>query len=480
MKKYLILIFLLLLTQFSMATDLAPTGVKIVSQNSNIAWLKFKDNSDGDLFRVYFDGKPNNVVISDRKDTKHRNGKSRVFPLKVNKLAPNKTYKVTVGVIKDNKKVAESKAFDLTVGDSTGGGNNNQAPKIVKVFKGSNRYTWVRFIDNSNGDFFRFYFNGKENKEAIKDYKDTTSKNGKSRVVPINTTKLAPNSKFNVTIGVIKDNKKIAESKPFTLKTGDDVNLTKKVIEAYRGSADLQPYQYNMIKVDFYLDEHLAVATDLFDYIESAIKVYRIDDNNNITYLESLNRIYTHTKLPQIVHMFHKELREGFTFIPFDNDKKLKVDFNTMERRYSYTYDIRDLDNIIFLEENTEEHELNLEEKVIAFSAKDDLVHNRITVGLYADNHLAMIQGHHASGAYFIDMYMIDDNQNITHTDAFDTVIGSDGEFSPGDHEGYYFEELENSRLKILATASWASTTYIYDIHDLDNITLLSTDVVDH
>ena len=59
MKKYLILLGVLLSSQLSMAGDLAPTKAQIISQDSDVAWVKFIDNSDGDFFRFYLDGKTN-------------------------------------------------------------------------------------------------------------------------------------------------------------------------------------------------------------------------------------------------------------------------------------------------------------------------------------------------------------------------------------------------------------------------------------
>jgi len=337
MKKHLILLGVLLFSQLSMAEDLAPTNVKIVSQNDNIAWLKFKDNSNGDFFRFYFDGKPDSKVIHDKKDTIGRNGKSRVVPLKLNPLA-SKTYKVTIGVIKDNKKVAQSRAIDLTIGE-----HSNQAPTIVKVFKGSQRYTWVKFIDNSNADLFRFYFNGKANPEAIKDYKDTTSSNGKSRVVPINTTKLAPNSRFDVTIGVIKDGEKVAESKVFTIHTGEAVDLEQAVIDFNREhGVSGSEFQWN-VTVDFYFNNHLAVINGSF-FGPRYINIYRIDDNNNIRYLDDFDDIFYD---PQS-HEYDPTNHQYYGFYPYDNDSKLKITLGGSEGILAeYFYDVSDLDNII-------------------------------------------------------------------------------------------------------------------------------------
>jgi len=337
MKKHLILLGVLLSSQLSMAEDLAPTNVKIVSQNDNIAWVKFKDNSNGDFFRFYFDGQPNSHVISDKKDTRGRNGKSRVVPLRLNQLTP-KTYKLTIGVIKDNKKVAQSRAIDLTIGKK----NNNQAPTIVKVFKGSQRYTWVKFIDNSNADLFRFYFNGKANPEAIKDYKDTTARNGKSRVVPINTTKLAPNSRFDVTIGVIKDGEKVAESKVFTIHTGEAVDLEQAVIDFNREhGVSGSEFQWN-VKVDFYFSNHLAVINGSFQG-PRYINIYRIDDNNNIRYLDDFDDILYD---PQF-HEYDPTNHEYYGFYPYDNDSKLKITLDRPEVLEEHFYDVSDLDSII-------------------------------------------------------------------------------------------------------------------------------------
>ena len=336
MKKHLILLGVLLFSQLSMAEDLAPTKARIIAQDSAIAWVKFRDNSDGDFFRFYFDGKTNSAVISDKKDTKKRNGKSRVVPFKLNTLPP-KTYKVTIGVIKDNQKVAESSPFDLTIGES------NQAPTISKVFKGSERYRWVKFIDHSDGDLFRFYFNGEVNNEAIKDYKDTKARNGKSRVVPINVTKLAPNSKFDVTIGVIKDGKKIAESKAFTIETGDAVDLEAKVIEYNREHGVSGDKFQGNVKVDFYFDNHLAVIYGSF-HGPRYINIYRIDDNNNIRYLDDFDNILYD---PQY-HEYNPIDHEYYGFYPYDNDTKLKITLDRPEGiPEEHLYDVSDLDNII-------------------------------------------------------------------------------------------------------------------------------------
>jgi len=338
MKKHLILLGVLLSSQLSMAEDLAPTNVKIVSQNDNIAWLKFKDNSDGDFFRFYFDGQPNSKVISDKKDTTWRNGKSRVVPLRLNPLAP-KTYKLTIGVIKDNKNVAQSRAIDLTIGE-----NSNQAPTISKVFKGSQRYTWVKFIDNSNADLFRFYFNGKANPEAIKDYKDTTARNGKSRIVPINITKLAPNSKFDVTIGVIKDGKKVAESKAFTIQTGGAVDLREKVIEFNKEYGEQGASFDGDIKVDFFFDKHLAQITASSEAWTTLINFYRIDDNNNIKPISNL-------PFGEYFPMYHEYVH----LYPYDNNTKLQILVTSSDSCHSRYYDVRDLDNIILLREDLDD-----------------------------------------------------------------------------------------------------------------------------
>ena len=336
MKKHLILLGVLLCSQLSMAEDLAPTKTKIISQDDSIAWVKFRDNSDGDFFRFYLDGKTNSAVIGDRKDTTWRNGKSRVVPFKLKKLDP-KTYKVTIGVIKDNKKVAESTPFDLVIGGGGDDGDSSQAPTISKVFKGSERYTWVKFKDNSDGDFFRFYFNGEVNNRAIKDYNDTKVKNGKYRVVPINITKLALNTKFDVTIGVIKDGQKIAESKAFTIETGDYVNLTRKVIEYNREHGDFGDDFLYRIKVYFYFDHHLAMirgyeggqAWDIFNF-------YRIDDNNNI-------------KPIPILPFRELNPREGQSLVlsEYGNGKKLStIEILRGGQVLCNYYDVSDLDNI--------------------------------------------------------------------------------------------------------------------------------------
>ncbi len=336
MKKHLILLGVLLSSQFSMAEDLAPTKTKIITQDDSMAWVKFIDNSDGDFFRFYLDGKTNSAVIGDRKDTTWRNGKSRVVPFNLKKLA-HKTYKVTIGVIKDDKKIAESKPFDLTIGGGGDNGDSSQAPTISKVFKGSERYTWVKFIDNSNGDLFRFYFNGKENKEAIKDYKDTTAKNGKSRVVPINVTKLAPNSKFDVTIGVIKDDKKIAESKAFTVETGDAVDLEAKVIEYNREYGTWGINFIRNIRVNFSFDNHFAQIIGISDLGATFMNFYRINDNNSIKPIP----LFPFLELNPGDHEYlHLE--------PYDDDKKLKTALwidSGEQIRCSY-YDMRDLENI--------------------------------------------------------------------------------------------------------------------------------------
>ena len=330
MKKHLILLGVLLSSQLSIAGGLAPTKAQIISQDSEVAWVKFIDNSDGDVFRFYLDGQTNSTVIGDRKDTTWRNGKSRVVPFKLNKLPP-KTYKVTIGVIKDNQKVAQSTAFDLTIGDK------DQSPTIEKVFKGSERYTWVKFIDNSNADLFRFYFNGEENKEAIKDYTDRTERNGKARVVPINVTKLAPNTKFDVTIGVIKDDKKIAESEVFTIETGDAVDLRAKVIEFNREYGTYGVTFIQDIQVDFYFDDHLAQITGNEFGGPEYVNFYRIDDNNNIKTIPILPYREIHTSS-------HESIR----LEPYNNDTKLRIGgiiSGGEERRCQY-YNTHDLDNI--------------------------------------------------------------------------------------------------------------------------------------
>ncbi len=339
MKRYLILLGVLLFSQLSMAEDLAPTKAKIIVQKNSVAWVKFIDNSDGDFFRFYLDGETNSAVVGDRKDTTSRNGKSRVVPFNLKSLAP-KTYKVTIGVIKDNKKVAESTPFALTIGEN---GETNNAPTISKVFKGSERYTWVKFIDNSNGDLFRFYFNGEANAEAIKDYKDTTSRNGKSRVVPINVTKLAPNSKFDVTIGVIKDGKKIAESKAFTINTGDAVDLEQAVIDFNKEhGVSGSKFQWN-VKVDFYFENHLAVIYGSFQG-PRYINFYRIDDNNNIRYLDDFDDILYDPQSHEYTPINH----EYYGFYPYDNDNKLKITLDRPEGiPEEHLYDVSDLDNII-------------------------------------------------------------------------------------------------------------------------------------
>ena len=345
MKKQLILLGVLLCSQLSMAEDLAPNRTKIIAQNSRVAWVKFRDNSDGDFFRFYFDGKPNRAVRGDVRDTTSRNGKSRVVPFRLSRLAP-KTYKVSIGVIKDNKEVVRSEPFDLTIGKKP---ESNNAPTIAKVFKGSERYTWVKFVDHSDGDLFRFYFNGKENLEAIKDYNDTTAKNGKSRVVPINMTKLAPNSKFDVTIGVIKDGKKIAESKAFTIETGDDVELEKKVIEFNKeNSPHGGEYYSHDINIKFFLDNHLAQITYGGPHgfeDEHFLSFYRIDDNNNVK------------DIPAIATTLSEELSPHFSINTelYADNKKLKITssnahFETQECAY---YDIKDLDNIQSIGEKT-------------------------------------------------------------------------------------------------------------------------------
>jgi len=339
-KRNIIILSCLIFSQLSMATDLAPTGVKIISQDKNIAWLKFKDNSNGDLFRFYFDGKMKTFVISDRKDTKWRNGKSRVVPLKINKLSPHKTHNVTIGVIKDGKKILESKPFKLTIGTPIP--NSNKAPTILKVIKGANRYIWIKFRDNSNGDLFRLYFNGKANQEVTKDYKDTVDKNGKSRVFPINITKLAPNTKFNVTIGVIKDDKKVAESKSFTIQTGDTVDVREKIIQFDRelyGTNDPE-YRFSWARVLF--DEHFGIVISRV-HGGSYTHVYRIDDNNNIRPLHQFD-------YESVGGDFHMSI--GFT--AYDNDTKLRVSeciaYHCGRIRYSF-YDVRDFENIILLRE---------------------------------------------------------------------------------------------------------------------------------
>ena len=330
MKKHLILLVVLLCSQLSMAEDLAPTKARIIAQKNGVAWVKFIDNSDGDFFRFYFDGKTNSSIKGDIRDTPQRNGKSRVIPFNINGLSP-KTYKeVTIGVIKNNKKVAESVPFILTML------KKNKAPTISKVFKGSKRYTWVKFIDHSDGDLFRFYFNGEVNHEAIKDYKDTASKNGKSRVVPINMTKLAPNSKFHVTIGVIKDGKKIAESQDFIIETGDVVDLEAKVIK-YNKEHGVRASEFDYARATFYFDEHFAQVKggnlnhrDLYNF-------YRIDDNNNIKLISTI-------PFMELDPTWHEHIRLD----PYDNNRKLRLIENQHESetlRCSY-YDMHDLDNI--------------------------------------------------------------------------------------------------------------------------------------
>jgi len=342
MKKHLILLGVLLSSQLSMAEDLAPTNVKIVSQDANMAWVKFKDNSNGDFFRFYLDGQPNSNVIGDRKDTTWRNGKSRVVPFKLKRLA-SKTYKVTIGVIKDNKKVAQSSAIDLTIGEKS----NNQAPTIVKVFKGSQRYTWVKFKDNSNADLFRFYFNGEANPEAIKDYKDTTARNGKSRMVPINTTKLAPNSKFDVTIGVIKDGKKVAESTAFTLKTGDAVDVREKIIQLDRELHIVNDPEYRFSRARLLFNEHFGIVR-AFVLGGTYTHVYKIDDNNNI---EPLHQ-FDYEAISADFHMY-------IGFSSYDNDTKLEVSkciaYHCGTILHSF-YDVSDIENIILLHEETQDN----------------------------------------------------------------------------------------------------------------------------
>jgi len=243
-KSKLILLGLFLSTSIGFAKYEchAPTGLKILGVDKGKTWLKFIDHSDGDHFSFYFrrldkldnPNDPNDDahfpmpdVAPDVKDTKWRNGKSRVVPLDLSKLPLDSKYQLAISVIKKGEQQCTTEKEVIVYGDKSNELQDKYMPTNVQLLGVSKGKTWIKFIDNSNGDFFRILIDGKKNSKVSKDWKDTKSRNGKFRVLPLDLDKLKGSDgryRNKLSIAVVKDGKIVAKTIELTVRNN---SLTK-------------------------------------------------------------------------------------------------------------------------------------------------------------------------------------------------------------------------------------------------------------
>jgi len=162
-KTKLVLLGLVLSTSMGFAnSSCAPTELEILGVDKGKTWLKFIDNSDGDYFSFrFFQGYYTHVgakpdVVSNIKDTKARNGKSRVIPLDLAKLPLDSEYELGIYVRnKDADILCRTYTYVTVKGNLSDSGKKKKAtPSDISLLGVDKGKTWIKFTDNSDGDFF--------------------------------------------------------------------------------------------------------------------------------------------------------------------------------------------------------------------------------------------------------------------------------------------------------------------------------------
>ncbi|MCK5855278.1 MAG: hypothetical protein KAG56_08650 [Sulfurovaceae bacterium] len=234
MKKIKLLLFsLVLMSTLSQAYE-PITYIRTLpsaEDDKKNVWLRFKDNTKGKLFKIYLD----DVLVYTAKESK--DGKTRVVPLDLSELPSkskfilSKGFSLKVEIIDDiesNKYTIDKhygvesdifgEEFPIYHGDLERYIQkvmNKTKPDNLKFLGYDKGKTWLKFTDNSDGDFFRIFVDGKENNSIAKDYKDTKERNGKSRVIGLDLKALTDGKteyKHAITVALYKNGKRIRES----------------------------------------------------------------------------------------------------------------------------------------------------------------------------------------------------------------------------------------------------------------------------